>query len=202
MRKTSEELVEYFDRLATEGYFADFEPWERTQAEGLLARMKIRPGWRILEPGCGRGRFSALLADAVGSNGYVLAVDCSPQMIEFADSRRHPEWVEFRCADFPCDKMPMDRFNAIVCFNVFPHMADKDVVARMAEMLVPDGPLYIAHSVSRETVNRIHTNSFCPLLRSHLLPGDDELMELLETAGFRVTEMESGDVFFCSAVPL
>jgi demethylmenaquinone methyltransferase/2-methoxy-6-polyprenyl-1,4-benzoquinol methylase len=202
MKEKPKELVDHFDQLADEGYFVGFEPAERFKAESLLARMRICPGWRILEPGCGMGRFSRLLAEAVGSDGYVLAVDYSPRMIELARARSHSERIEFRCADISCLEILPDRFDAIVCFNVFPHIAEEGVVARMAEMLAPGGFLYIAHSASREIINDIHANASCHLLHGHLLPSDDELMRFLETAGLRVTEMESGEVFFCSAVLL
>ncbi len=202
MRKTQKELIEHFDCLAEEGYFAEFDPEERAKAESLLARMGIRPGWRVLEPGCGVGRFSRLLAEAVGPNGRVLAADYSPKMIETAKSRPHSECLEFRCIDFSELEMPQDRFHAVVCFNVFPHLSDEKTVARMAELLIPGGSLFVAHSVSRESVNNIHANSSCSLMHDHLLPEDDEIVKMLEGDGFRVTEMESGEVFFCSAVLL
>ncbi|MET9699764.1 methyltransferase domain-containing protein [Streptomyces sp. NPDC006529] len=46
----------------------------RYRAE-LVRRWDIAPGDRVLEIGCGQGDMTAVLADAVGPDGHVLAVD-------------------------------------------------------------------------------------------------------------------------------
>lgn len=46
----------------------------RYRAE-LVRRWDIAPGARVLEVGCGQGDMTAVLADAVGPHGHVLAVD-------------------------------------------------------------------------------------------------------------------------------
>lgn len=51
---------------------------QRTQLEhrrSLVETFGLKPGMRILEIGCGQGDTTVVLADAVGQNGYVLAVD-------------------------------------------------------------------------------------------------------------------------------
>lgn len=51
---------------------------QRTQLkhrQSLVDTFNLKPGMRILEIGCGQGDTTIVLADAVGENGYVLAVD-------------------------------------------------------------------------------------------------------------------------------
>ncbi|MFD1032356.1 class I SAM-dependent methyltransferase [Metaplanococcus flavidus] len=51
---------------------------QRTQLKHRLSLVKafqLEPGMRILEVGCGQGDTTVALADAVGENGHVLAVD-------------------------------------------------------------------------------------------------------------------------------
>lgn len=45
----------------------------------LVGWWGVEPGQRILEVGCGQGDMTAALAEAVGPNGYVLAVDSADE---------------------------------------------------------------------------------------------------------------------------
>jgi len=49
--------------------------------------MDIREGSRGLEVGCGIGLHTAVLADAVGENGEVVALDISPEMLNETNER-------------------------------------------------------------------------------------------------------------------
>ena len=82
-------IVGVFDRAA-DTYDAVGVPWFGPIADGLVAELAPRPGERALDIGCGRGAVTRPLAQAVGANGTVLAVDLAPQMVaktaqDFAD---------------------------------------------------------------------------------------------------------------------
>ncbi len=71
-------------------------------AEQLLARAAPRPGERVIDVGCGTGATTLLLADAVGLQGSVLAIDISEPMLTFAQRRsaeRGHDHVRFLHAD-------------------------------------------------------------------------------------------------------
>ena len=44
----------------------------------LVEAFQIKPGMRILEIGCGQGDTTVVLADAVGKDGHVIAIDIAP----------------------------------------------------------------------------------------------------------------------------
>lgn len=54
--------------------------WAREQLE----RLALRGGEVVLDAGCGSGRVTALLADRVGPQGRVYAVDAAPSMVRHA----------------------------------------------------------------------------------------------------------------------
>jgi demethylmenaquinone methyltransferase/2-methoxy-6-polyprenyl-1,4-benzoquinol methylase len=58
----------------------------------------LRPGGRALDLACGTGSLTRDLAKRVGSEGYVLAMDFSKEMIEAAKRRPAPN-VEYRLGD-------------------------------------------------------------------------------------------------------
>ena len=64
----------YFDHMVSAPWAMDLFPGH-PKPERLLTTAAIRPGMRVLEPGCVAGRLTALLADAVGPNGQVVAVN-------------------------------------------------------------------------------------------------------------------------------
>lgn len=47
----------------------------------LVRRLDLAPGMRVLDAGCGPGRLSLPLADAVGTDGEVVALDGQPAML-------------------------------------------------------------------------------------------------------------------------
>jgi O-methyltransferase/aklanonic acid methyltransferase len=50
-------------------------------ARRLVAHLAPEPGWRVVDVGAGRGAVTFALADAVGPQGRVTAVDLAPQMV-------------------------------------------------------------------------------------------------------------------------
>lgn len=98
------------DRLSFQGTV--LAPYTRQ----LLTEAGLTAGMRVLDVGSGSGDVSFLVADLVGSNGYVLGVDRSPAAVERARTRavqRNIRNVGFEVGD-PAS-MHFDRpFDAIV----------------------------------------------------------------------------------------
>jgi ubiquinone/menaquinone biosynthesis C-methylase UbiE len=75
------EVAAMFDRLAA-GYDQTGVPYYAVIARGLVERLHVQPGERVLDVGAGRGAATFPLADAVGEGGRVDAIDVAPGMVE------------------------------------------------------------------------------------------------------------------------
>jgi trans-aconitate methyltransferase len=73
---------------------------QQTWARELITKLNLRGDEHILDVGCGDGKVSAEIAQAV-PRGSVVGVDASPQMIKFA------------CASFPTAKIPNLKFRVM-----------------------------------------------------------------------------------------
>jgi 2-polyprenyl-3-methyl-5-hydroxy-6-metoxy-1,4-benzoquinol methylase len=93
---------------------------------GLLADCGVRPGMRVLDAGCGTGEVSLLLAEIVGPEGSVTAVDRAPEALEKGRDRAalrgadHVEFLEDDVATMTTD----EPFDAVVGRLVLMHQPD------------------------------------------------------------------------------
>ena len=60
-------------------------PLMRAMARGLLRRLPIEPGMRVVDVGCGPGRLTIPVARMAGEQGEVLAVDLQPAMLAIVE---------------------------------------------------------------------------------------------------------------------
>jgi demethylmenaquinone methyltransferase/2-methoxy-6-polyprenyl-1,4-benzoquinol methylase len=191
----------FFDRLAEEWAGHGYDTGEVHRVIELIERSGIQPGWRILEPGCGPGLITPLIADRVGFDGRVLALDISPVMVKHC-LKRTEELRQVLVEHGAIEDLEGHRgeFDLVFCFNSFPHFCDRDRALQVAaECLKPCGKLVIAHSNSRQRVNEIHMRAGGPVKRD-LLPKPVALRKLVESHGFKVIELYDGhDSFFLSA---
>jgi demethylmenaquinone methyltransferase/2-methoxy-6-polyprenyl-1,4-benzoquinol methylase len=155
----------------------------------------------VLEPGCGAGRLTAVLARLTGPAGRVVAFDSSREFIQVAALRGLPAQVSLHRAPVLSFPLPPAEFDHIVCFNVFPHLRPPAAVTRrLAAALKPGGFFWIAHTCSRQFVNAVHRGG-PPSIRRHLLPAAGGLTRLLRSAGLDEIEIEdAAGHFFARAV--
>jgi len=179
-----------FDALAAQGAFDEFSEADRPKVARLLASLALRRGMTVAEPGCGTGRLTALLAEAVGPTGRVIAGDISPRMVARARRRRLGRRVRryvVDAAEMPLRAGSVDR---IVCFQCFPHFDDPARVLRLFRAaLKPDGLLAIVHFAGRRRINRIH-RSAGPPIGNDLIPPRRRMFALLREARFEAEIFE------------
>jgi len=149
----------FFDAQADADWASrPYGPEECDKLERLFAVTGPLNGLRVLEPGCGTGRLTEVLAAGVGPAGRVVATDVSPRMT--AEARK-------RLAGFGNVAISQGRvedktgfagyFDLVVCHQVFPHFADPGgVLLKLAAMLRPGGRLAIFHFIYSAEINRVH----------------------------------------------
>lgn len=76
-----------YDRRAATYDLAETRPLTRKAAEDFFAKLRLRPGARCLDLGCGTGHSTLLLARAAGPSGRVDACDPSGGMLAEAEKR-------------------------------------------------------------------------------------------------------------------
>lgn len=180
-----------FDRIAAKTRWHFFTPEEERLVRDFARRWKIRPGERVLEPGCGAGRLTEKLAEWVGPAGRVLAFDESPEFLRVARRRGLPTQAKFRRALVQTIRLRPASYDHVVCFNVFPHLRPPArVLRRLVAVLRPGGRLWIAHTASRERINAIHLSG-PKSIHSHLIPPPRELARLLVEAGLENVRVEA-----------
>ena len=100
-----------------------------------LDLLRIAPGERVLDVGCGTGVVTRAVATRVGPTGHVLGVDPSPTMLavarEIAEREVVAEQIEFRVGD--ARALPVDdaAFDVVMAITALSHTTD-------AEQAIPE----------------------------------------------------------------
>ncbi|HEU4885655.1 MAG TPA: methyltransferase domain-containing protein [Longimicrobium sp.] len=119
----------------------------RLAAEGKersYARLRLTPGERVLDVGCGPGTDTLPLAAIVGPTGQVTGIDRDPEMVAEADRRARAAgvdaWVEHRVGD--ATALPFDdgAFDGVRSERLLLHLAEPErAVAEMVRVTRPGG---------------------------------------------------------------
>ena len=176
----------FFDAIAEKwDGWDDMVGLQRRLGTGL-AQMGLSPQETVLDVGCGTGNLTLALLAALGDKGRVAAVDISPRMIEVARTKVRDARASFHVAE--AEKLPFDCSfcDRILCFSVWPHFRDRDVVCReLARVLRPGGRLHVWHLTPRHKVNEIHAAAGEPISSDLLAPASQTATQLT-AAGFQV----------------
>jgi ubiquinone/menaquinone biosynthesis C-methylase UbiE len=134
---------EYFVRFVDE---ANAMPGIVAVEEAATAELRLSPGDRVLELGCGTGDDSRALADLVGPEGEVVGIDASEAMIAVA--RRRTEGtglpVSFHVGDAMDLGLPSESFDAVRCERLLIHVPDPAVVlGEMIRVVRPGGRVVV-----------------------------------------------------------
>ncbi|TFE70752.1 ubiquinone biosynthesis protein [Methylacidiphilum caldifontis] len=106
--------------------------------------MKIKPGEKILDIGCGTGELTAYSAQLCAPRGIVVGIDPSPYRIDLARKKRI-KYCSFQVASSDnLSAFPSNHFDVVYLNYVFHWIADKkSVLKEIFRILKPGGRLGI-----------------------------------------------------------
>lgn len=147
-------VARYFD-----GRAAEWEFMEQRTASPLQPAVALMAGAgrgaAILDVGSGLGVMMPTYLE-LGA-GRVLGVDVSPEMAARASQRwaDHPE-ISFVAADIAHLETD-ERFDAVVVYNAYPHLMEREaLIANCARLLRDGGRFIVVHSTGRHDINAHH----------------------------------------------
>lgn len=115
-----EDQREFFDSLVTEDWDSySSEVWDRVRRLEVAQILRVAPGARVLDVGCGCGFHDVVLADHPAVE-EVVAVDYSPRSVEAAERAYPHAKVTREVADV--FELPPDGFDLVVSFQVIEHL--------------------------------------------------------------------------------
>src|SRR6201996_666013 len=146
-------MPEFWNRAIHVGQRLALAPW-----------LKVRPGTRVLDVGCGVGRWSRMLA---ARGAIVTGVDLSPTMIAQAQQRAAAEGVAPRCQFRVQDlsRLEVDgQFDVVLGVTVLQHILDpellRDAVRRMTSHLAPGGRMVLLEAAPTGIIKRCDSTVF------------------------------------------
>lgn len=162
---------------------------------------ELQPGERVVDCGSGAGADSLIAARLVASSGRVIGVDMTPEML--AKARANAELadlgnVEFREGVIEALPVPDDWADVVISNGVLNLVPDKKLaLAEIFRVLRPGGRIQLADIVLDRPVpggSKSDVSLWTGCIAGGLL--EDELVTLVEAAGFRDVEVRRGvDVF-------
>ncbi len=102
----------------------------------FLERTGVGAGWACLELGAGAGSVSRWLAERVGRDGKVVALDLDPRFLGDLAAGN----VEVRQCDIREDEIEDDRYDLVVTRLVLIHLpGDTTIMGKLVDALKPGG---------------------------------------------------------------
>lgn len=146
-------MPDFYNRLIHFCQRRALEPW-----------LKAAGGMRVLDVGCGVGRWSRLLASR---GADVTGIDLSPTMIAQAERRAAAAGLADRCRFLVQDSAALEAdgtFDMILCVTVLQHVLDqtalRSALRRMARHLAPRGRLVILEAAPARLASHCNTSVF------------------------------------------
>lgn len=172
-------MPEFYNRMIHCSQHLALRPW-----------LDIAPGTRVLDVGCGVGRWSSLLARR---GGIVTGIDLSPTMIAEARRRAELQDVSSRCRFLVQDLAQLDaggQFDLILGVTVLQHILDpealRSAVRGMADHLAPGGRMVLLEAAPASIAEHCDTTVFRARQRRVYL-------DLFEQAGIELRAISGVD---------
>lgn len=177
-------------------YFAKdsftLEQAQQAKCEIIARKLRLQPGARVLDIGCGFGSMALYLAEHHGAQvtGITLAEEQLRVARRRATERGLEGQVEFRLEDY---RKTLGSFDAIVSVGMFEHVGRPNYATyfrRIHELLRPGGHALV-HTIGRTTppggTNRWIQKYIFP---GGAIPAASEMIAMIEPTGLVLTDFE------------
>jgi arsenite methyltransferase len=109
----------------------------KDEYDATLRAAGIRPGWSVLDAGAGNGVFLPLLAELLGSEGRIEALDLAPENVEAIEgliaSQHFACPISARTGDMTALPYETGTFDAVWSANVTQYLSDEDLTRAIHE---------------------------------------------------------------------
>ena len=142
----------------------------RLPRKNILEEIGIKPGFQVLDYGCGPGSYIAPLAKLVEESGKVYALDIHTlaiQKVQDIALKKRLENVETILSDCQTG-LPDNTLDAVLLYDAFHHLSDPNgVLKELHRVLKPDGILSFGdhHMEEKEIVAELTKNQLFRLLK-------------------------------------
>jgi precorrin-6B methylase 2 len=138
----------------------------------LIEALELQQGWVVADVGAGSGRISLMIAEKVGKEGKVLAVDVQQKMLDLITKRVREleiDNVDTILGTAQSPKLPPESVDLIVMVDVYHEFEfPYEMLAELSRALKPGGriafveyrledenvPIKLVHKMSREQVQK------------------------------------------------
>jgi ubiquinone/menaquinone biosynthesis C-methylase UbiE len=178
----------------------DESEWHLQICHRLLEYSLVSSGQHILDIGTGTGHLAIAAAQIVGTEGRVIGVDISTEMLDRARSKVEAlglSNVEFQLADAEVLNYPANTFDRILCANTFPWIADKEAALRLWFQFNKPGGLIGIHTpaetayVGHVVLRKVFESYGVTLEPSNRIGGIETCQSLFANAGFEAIEIKT-----------
>lgn len=170
---------------------------QRAKIDYSLRKLRLRPGERLLDIGCGWGALVVRAAQEFGA--YVLGVTLSERQCEEARRRISAAGVGDRARVERWDyrELPATMFDKIVSIGMFEHVGREKLADYFAgaHRLLKDGGLFLNHGIANQ--HRTQRDGRSSGFMDRFIFPDGELvnvsdaLQFAERAGFEVRDVEN-----------
>jgi len=172
-------MPEFYNRAIDLGQRLALAPW-----------LNIWPGCKVLDVGCGIGRWSRLLA---AHGAQVTGIDLSPTMVAQASERAQRDGLGGQCRFLVQDTAALEageKFDLVLGVTVLQHILDpgalRSAIQRMADHLADDGRMVLLEAAPAQRASHCDTSVFKARQR-------DVYLQLFAECGLRVDAVTGVD---------
>ncbi|MBY3321633.1 class I SAM-dependent methyltransferase [Rhizobium laguerreae] len=133
----SQQVTSIGHKLSAGGHLDVHYQALKDEYDATLRAAGIRPGWSVLDAGAGNGVFLPLMAELLGADGNIEALDLARENIEaiegLIESRRLGCPIATRTGDITALPYETGRFDAVWSANVVQYLDDEKLTQAIGE---------------------------------------------------------------------